>query len=66
MKSKGIVNSFNQVNFWYEELFIQGNTDSCYKHITCGVNVYLPLYGCVSLLTHTYALCCVCDVTSEY
>ena len=48
------------------KLFIQGNTDSCYKHITCGVNVYLPLYGCVSLLTHTYALCCVCDVTSEY
>ena len=48
------------------KLFIQDNTDSCYKHITCGVNVYLPLYGCVSLLTHAYALCCVCDVTSEY
>ena len=43
------------------ELFIQCNTDSCCKHITGGVNIYL--YECVNLLAPECAvsLCeCVC------
>ena len=43
--------------FDISELFIQCNKDSCCKHITGGVNIYL--YGCVSLLAPECAVCCV-------
>ena len=44
-----------KVNFWYHELFIQCNKDSCYEHTTVSVNIYL--HGCVSLLTLQSVLC---------
>ena len=54
LKSKYIVEKC-EVNFWYQQLFIQWNIDNCCEYIAEGVNIYL--YGWFSHLVPVCALC---------
>ena len=44
-----------KINFLYQQIFIQCDTDSCCEHIKSGENIYL--YGCVGLLDPECVAC---------
>ena len=52
--------------FDISELFIQSITDSCYEHVTGGVNTYFCVYVYFSLLVPVCALCvCLCGTSNQ-
>ena len=58
MKSKDSL-EICAVNFWYQQLLIQWNTNSCWEHITGAFNIYL--YSSVSALALAGVAClCLC------